>query len=739
MADYIYLLETRLSKQQRSALDLVREVARARATMLFLVGGAVRDLTSGSPVRDLDVVVQGNALKMKKDFERAGAVIEGENDPGQALYLSFPGSVRMEVGSTLAATYPKPGKPVLKAASLLDDLRRRDFTANAMALSLNEGSYGLLMDPLNGVADIENRELRLASNYGFIEEPARMIRAARLMARLGWTMEEKTQARYETGKQEGYISALSSFHRGYETEEIFHEEDPLRVLRRLEEEGWMQSLNPALTVAKANVPEMERLRETQTQLQVQGIVTDASAANFPLLTGKLSPTEVAELKAMFPRQGFVAQIEGLEGEAKEFAAQMVAKTASLPSQAFQLIHRARPEAVLWAAHTSKSAALQNKLKSFYGEWPQARQKVPYVLMQEMRIVPELPVYEEVVEALFYALMDGRLGTTEELRAFLEPYSPPAPPPPVHLRRQRAAKKDVKAGKGRKKAVASVDPEEDEDLDSDSDSDSDSDTEDRPSGDDADEVDAAPGTEDVAADVIEVETEELDEIEPVFEIPAVKPVAIAEPDQTASPVEKVIPSPAVRAETPMAPESKAPVSKSAPVRVQKTKAEEASKAAEASKATDPSKAEEPLKDDVSQDRPAPVRSASAASVRPSPAQAAPAPSRAVTHPAKAVRQAAAPPSKKSAATAPDKRPEAKTAKSSAATSAPGKKTVAKVVKEVSPAPKKAVAPLKLPAKKSAPVKAAAAKKAVAAKAAPPSKKAGSKALPVPAKKAAKKGR
>ena len=121
----------------------------------------------------------------------------------------------------------------MKPATILDDLRRRDFTANAMALSLNDGSYGLLMDPLNGVADIENRELRLVSNYGFIEDPVRMIRAARFMARLGWQMDEKTQARYETGKQEGYISAMEEFHRGYETEEIFHEEDPLRVLR-----GW---------------------------------------------------------------------------------------------------------------------------------------------------------------------------------------------------------------------------------------------------------------------------------------------------------------------------------------------------------------------------------------------------------------------------------------------------------------------------------------------------------------------
>ena len=141
-------------------------------------------------------------------------------EAAQALFVRFPGSVRMEVGSTLSVHYPKPGKPVVKAANILDDLRRRDFTANAMALSLNEGSYGLLMDPLNGVADIENRELRLVSNYGFIEDPVRMIRAARFAARLGWQMEEKTKARYDTGKDEGYISAMSAFQRGYEAEEI---------------------------------------------------------------------------------------------------------------------------------------------------------------------------------------------------------------------------------------------------------------------------------------------------------------------------------------------------------------------------------------------------------------------------------------------------------------------------------------------------------------------------------------
>src|SRR5436853_4925073 len=115
MADYIYLLENRLSKAQQAALSTVRETARSKGLTVFLVGGAVRDLTSGSPVRDLDVAVQGNALKLRKDLEKAGAVLSGELEPMQTLYLEFPGSVRVEIASTIAVHYVKPGRPIVKA------------------------------------------------------------------------------------------------------------------------------------------------------------------------------------------------------------------------------------------------------------------------------------------------------------------------------------------------------------------------------------------------------------------------------------------------------------------------------------------------------------------------------------------------------------------------------------------------------------------------------------------------
>ena len=169
MPDYIYLLEHRLSADQQNALRQLREVSREAGILLFLTGDAVRDLTSGHAVRDIEVAIQGNALKLKKALEKLGAKTWGEDEASRSLYLCFPGTVRVDLVSTHRRDYPHPGKPVFHFSSIQDDLRRRDFTVNAMAISLNEGSFGLLMDPLNGAADIEARSLRLVSNYGFLE------------------------------------------------------------------------------------------------------------------------------------------------------------------------------------------------------------------------------------------------------------------------------------------------------------------------------------------------------------------------------------------------------------------------------------------------------------------------------------------------------------------------------------------------------------------------------------------
>ena len=181
MADYIYTMEIRLTPDQQRGVTLVQDIARAAGMNIYLTGGAVRDIISGFPIRDLDFTVQGNPLKLQKDLEQAGAEIAGADDDLKTLYLLLPGNVRAEISMARTERYEKTGKPpIIAPATIIEDLRRRDFTINAMALSLNPGSRGLLMDPFNGAADIEAKLLRVLHNYAFVEDPSRLIRATPL-------------------------------------------------------------------------------------------------------------------------------------------------------------------------------------------------------------------------------------------------------------------------------------------------------------------------------------------------------------------------------------------------------------------------------------------------------------------------------------------------------------------------------------------------------------------------------
>src|SRR5216684_3412818 len=444
MADFIYLMETRLTPDQQRALTLVTDVARAHDMNVFLTGGAVRDILSGFIIRDLDFSVQGNALKLLKDFEKAGAVLEALDETTRTLMLLLPGNVRAEVTSTRSEKYEKPGKaPEITPGTIYDDMRRRDFTVNAMALSLNPGSRGLLTDPFNGVADIELKFLRVLHNYAFYEEPSRLIRATRLCARFHWTLEERTQARYNAAKENSYMDNVSDRALGHEVEQLAHEDDPLGVLKALEKEGWLKILVPHLSSAKADTAGLAQMSKVKAQMQELGLNPDASPIVMHFLTRKLAEKDVSAIQRQIINKGFVERWRGLEDEAKIFAKQLLAKELAQPSKAWKFLMKCKPEAMLYAAITRRPAAVEQRIKSFLTKWPNVRQKLPFAEMPELRITPEHPEYRKILDEAFLLLLDGKLRSHTEIVKFLTPYSPPEPPPPPPPpRRGRAGKKEA---------------------------------------------------------------------------------------------------------------------------------------------------------------------------------------------------------------------------------------------------------------------------------------------------------
>jgi tRNA nucleotidyltransferase (CCA-adding enzyme) len=470
MADYIYTMEIRLTPDQTKGVNLVQEIARAAGITLYLTGGAIRDIISGFTIRDLDFTVQGNPLKLQKDFERAGAQVAGHDEDVRTLFLVLPGNVRAEIGMARTEVYEKVGKaPVIAPASIQEDLRRRDFTVNAMALSLNEGSRGLLLDPFNGVADVEAKLLRILHNYSFVEDPSRLIRATRFAARFHWPLEERTQQRYDAAKENKYIEHISRSAVGHEIAQLAHEDDPLNVVKALEKEDWLKVLHPHWSSAKVDTNGLALLMKTRQQMVDLGYTVDPSAAVMHFLTARLSDKDISDLRRQIPRKDLIGSWRDIEEHAKELAKRLTGKEAATPSRTWNLLSSARPEMILFLAVTARHQTVAQKIKNFLTKWRQVQQRIPLPEMTELLITPALPEYPKIARDVFMLLLDGKLRSRTETLKFLKPFAPPPPPPPPPPRRGRGPKAasvappavvvgkkgEVAKGKGKAAAAAQV--------------------------------------------------------------------------------------------------------------------------------------------------------------------------------------------------------------------------------------------------------------------------------------------
>ena len=471
MADYIYTLESRLTPDQMRGVTLIQELSRAAGLNVYLTGGAVRDILTGFSIRDLDFTVQGNPLKLQKELERAGAKIIAVEEDIRTIFITLPGNARAEISMARTERFEKTGKPpIVTPATIHEDLRRRDFTVNAMALSLNEGSRGLLLDPFNGVADIETKVIRILHNYSFLEDPSRLIRATRFAARFHWQLEERTQARYDAAKEGKYIDHILRSSIGHEIAALAHEDDPLHVVKMLEKEGWLEILHEHWTVAKVDTNGISQLMKTRQQMVDMGYTPDAGPAVMYFLTSHFSDKDVSDIQKLIPRKDLVEAWRDIEDHAKQLAKRLMGKEAATPSRTWQLLSSARPEMVLFLAVTAKQQSVEQKIKNYLTKWRQVQQKLPLPEMTELLITPQLPEYSKLAHDVFMLLLDGKLRSRTETLKFLKPFAPPPPPPPPAPRRGRAAKAAAdapvaaatgkpgpKPGKKAKGAIAAVAP------------------------------------------------------------------------------------------------------------------------------------------------------------------------------------------------------------------------------------------------------------------------------------------
>ena len=197
-------------------LKEIGEIADREGINAFVVGGFVRDALLGISDKDIDIVVEANAIDFAKilvDKLNVGArhalPLLGTHEGFKTATINK-GNYRVDVVTARKECYKKPAAlPEVKAATIREDLFRRDFTINAMAISLNKNNFGELVDFYNGKKDLESKKIRILHDKSFIDDPTRIFRAIRFQKRLGFVIEPRTQKLMTDAINMGMIEKLN--------------------------------------------------------------------------------------------------------------------------------------------------------------------------------------------------------------------------------------------------------------------------------------------------------------------------------------------------------------------------------------------------------------------------------------------------------------------------------------------------------------------------------------------------
>jgi tRNA nucleotidyltransferase/poly(A) polymerase len=446
MPDYMFMLESRLSPEQRAALLRVQELAAATGSNVYLTGGTVRDLLTGAPLRDLDFTVEGNPARIARELEKGGARVILEDERLRHIELIFAGDCDGSLAAARDDFYPRPGaKPELRWSTIMEDLRRRDFAVNAIAISLNPASRGLLLDPTNGLGDLEKREIRALSIHSFTNQPVRLLRAVRYEARLDFKMETRTAEWFALALERDLHHAITPEDAGDELRNAAKEERPAPVLKAWEARELIEAIHPQLARRHADYDAMARLLRARDQLIAEGLRPRLGAPMIAAILGKLRPREQsAALSKMGFRQAEMEAVLDGRHETEKAARLLVGSRLAAPIAALRFLEKLPLErmAVLLAEGANSRAIARIRL--FLRKWRPIRLALPGLIAElEGLGVPHSAKFDSIVEAAFAQQLVGRGRTPEDRLKLLRKLAGIKEPP-----KKRSKTEKKKPGKAR---------------------------------------------------------------------------------------------------------------------------------------------------------------------------------------------------------------------------------------------------------------------------------------------------
>jgi tRNA nucleotidyltransferase (CCA-adding enzyme) len=397
-------------------VELLRSVGNLAGSVggrAYLVGGFVRDLVRGIPSRDLDFVVEGDALGVARELCRRlrGNLVIHEAF-GTASIEGWQGR-RLDVAQARRERYVRPGAlPTVRAAAIGDDLGRRDFTVNALAVALTGPAFGQLLDPFGGLADVARRKVRILHPLSFVEDPTRMFRAVRYAVRLGFAIDGWTRRCLGVALDLAPYPSLSGQRLLAEVELILGETSWATILSRLGRLGAFRLLDPAYRFSPSAAARLRDLGDLLRWGETRGVILEPGRLALLCLVGHLSAPAAERCLRRFALSGRpLARLLEAHAEAPRLARRLDAEARAPASQRARLL-RAKSAETLGFAWLIGSPRERAQVEWFLA---QGRGVRPFLGGEALLAlgVPKGPGVSRLVERLRDARLDGLVSSRED--------------------------------------------------------------------------------------------------------------------------------------------------------------------------------------------------------------------------------------------------------------------------------------------------------------------------------------
>ena len=415
------LLANRLPPRIQSILRLSGTVADGLRAKVYAVGGFVRDLLLRHENLDVDLVVEGDGIAFADALGRPlSGKVTSHPRFGTAV-VSLPDGFKIDVATARTEYYEYPAAlPTVEHSSIKMDLYRRDFTINTLAVCLNAERYGELLDFFGGQQDLRDKSLRIIHNLSFVEDPTRILRAARFEVRFGFHLSRHAEQLIANAVQMGLLAKLSGARLYSELHLLLQEARPLAILQRLQELGVLAAIHPRLSVDATTERRYRRVGEVLTWyalLYQEDQPTPWIVYLLTLLGERVGTEARAILRRLGPPPRAAATLGHDLARLRALARQFQKAHERPPSRVFRWLADAPLEVVL-----ALMARMERpELRKAVGDFLAGMRRVHPILrggdLRSLGIRPG-PIYREILNSLLYARLDGHVQSRDDELRFV---------------------------------------------------------------------------------------------------------------------------------------------------------------------------------------------------------------------------------------------------------------------------------------------------------------------------------